>query len=221
MAHVERASPVRALLAPSSDKRGIAGALGASAEGSIGGTLHSTASLLQRLQHRDESALRLLYHTYNRMIYAFAMARLRNNADAEEVAIDTIHEVWRRPASFRGESKFTTWLLGIARHKILSVIGAREPAHEDVNTIEDSLACDEPSAFEVVAHKQREHNIRVCMNQLPDRDKQCLQLRFYEGRSLREVAEIQQCSENAVKTRLFRARRKLKQCPGLWSWRTH
>src|SRR2546422_1029032 len=75
-------------------------------------------ALLRELGAGKESAMRVLYRAYSRTIYAFALTRLRDAADAEEVVVDTMHEVWRHPDRFRGESKFSTWLLGIARQKL-------------------------------------------------------------------------------------------------------
>jgi RNA polymerase sigma-70 factor (ECF subfamily) len=50
------------------------------------------------------------------------------------------------------------------------------------------------------------------MEKLPDEQRDCLHFVFYEGLSLSEIAELQQCPENTVKTRLFHARQKIKHC---------
>jgi RNA polymerase sigma-70 factor (ECF subfamily) len=166
--------------------------------------------LLQRLGKGDEAALRELYSAYSRTIYAFALQRLRDAAEAEEIVVDTMHEVWRHPARFRGESKFSTWLLGIARFKLLSLIRSREPQHEDIVDLEETLESGEEGAFEVLAQKQRHEAVRQCMDKLPAEQRECLHLVFYEGYGLAEVAAVLGCPENTVKTRLFHARRKLK-----------
>ncbi len=169
-------------------------------------------ALLQRLGKGDEAALRELYGAYSRTIYAFALQRLRDAAEAEEVVVDTMHEVWRHPDRFRGESKFSTWLLGIARFKLLSLIRSREPQHEEIGELEETLESGEEGAFEILAQKQRREGVRQCMDKLPDEQRECLHLVFYEGYGLAEVAEVQGCPENTVKTRLFHARQKLKNC---------
>src|SRR5262245_41982504 len=93
-------------------------------------------ALLQRMGKGDEAAVRELYLAYSRTIYAFALRRLRDAAEAEEIVVDTMHEVWRHPGRFRGDSKFSTWLLGIARFKLLSLIRSREPQHEEIAELE-------------------------------------------------------------------------------------
>jgi len=123
--------------------------------------------LLQRLGKRDEAALRELYSAYSRTIYAFALQRLRDAAEAEEIVVDTMHEVWRHPERFRGEAKFSTWLLGIARFKLLSLIRSREPQHEDIVDLEETLESGEEGTFEILAQKQRREAVRQCMDKLP------------------------------------------------------
>jgi len=169
-------------------------------------------ALLRELGAGKESAMRVLYRAYSRTIYAFALTRLRDAADAEEVVVDTMHEVWRHPDRFRGESKFSTWLLGIARHKLLSMMRSREPVHEEIDGLEETLESEDAGAFELLAEKQRREGVRNCMDKLPEEQRECLHLVFYEGYSLGEVAEVQSCPENTVKTRLFHARQKLKNC---------
>lgn len=169
-------------------------------------------ALLRDLASGKEAALKELYRAYSGTIYAFALVRLHSAADAEEVVVDTMHEVWRHPDRFRGESKFSTWLLGIARHKLLSRLRSRDPEHEEIESFEETLESEEAGAFEVLAQKQRREGVRHCMDKLPEEQRECLHLVFYEGYALGEVAEVQGCPENTVKTRLFHARQKLKNC---------
>jgi RNA polymerase sigma-70 factor (ECF subfamily) len=63
-----------------------------------------------------------------------------------------------------------------------------------------------------VAEAQRREGVLHCMDKLSDEHRECVHLVFYEGLALAEVAEVQGCPENTVKTRLFHARQKLKNC---------
>lgn len=158
--------------------------------------------------------MRDLYATFSRRIYAFALNQLRNPDDAEDVVIDTMYEVWRRPRGFKGSSKFSTWLLGVARHKILDVLRARKLDHLDIEGegLADTLASDLPGAFDLLAERQRRESVIACMEKLPSPQRECLHLVFYEGLSLAEIAHIQTCPENTVKTRLFHARLRIRDC---------
>lgn len=165
--------------------------------------------LLKAVGQGNEAAIRELYEQYSRRIYAFTLNRVGDPGLAEEIVIDTMHEVWKRPDRFRGESKFSTWLLGVARYKILSARRSRGPDHDE---LDEELPSDDCSAFDLLAQKQRHEGVQHCMGKLSAEHRECLHLVFYEGMSVREVAEVQDAPENTIKTRLFHARQKIKNC---------
>ena len=170
--------------------------------------------LLGRVERADEAAFRELYRAFSRRLYAYVLRQLGDPAQAEEIVADTLYEVWRRPATFRGDSQFSTWLIGIARNKVLMAFRSRKPdaKHEDIADLAEIVANEDPSAFDILAQRQRHEGVRHCMDKLSDEHRECVHLVFYEGMSLAEVASMQACPENTVKTRLFHARQKLKKC---------
>lgn len=165
--------------------------------------------LLKAVSQGSEAAIRELYTTYSRRIYAFALHRIGDPGLAEEIVVDTMHEVWKRPDRFRGESRFSTWLLGVARYKILTAQRSRGTDHDE---LDEELPSTDAGAFEVLAQKQRREGVQHCMGKLSDEHRECLHLVFFEGMSLKEVAEVQDAPENTIKTRLFHARQKIKNC---------
>ncbi|HEX6708636.1 MAG TPA: sigma-70 family RNA polymerase sigma factor [Albitalea sp.] len=170
--------------------------------------------LLGRIGQADESAFRELYRAFSRRLYAYVLRQLGDPAQAEEIVADTLYEVWRQPAKFRGDSQFSTWLIGIARNKVLMAFRSRKPdsKHEDIADVAEVIASEDASAFEILAQQQRHEGVRSCMDKLSDEHRECVHLVFYEGMALAEVAQVQNCPENTVKTRLFHARQKLKKC---------
>jgi RNA polymerase sigma-70 factor (ECF subfamily) len=170
--------------------------------------------LLGRIAEADESAFKELYRAFSRRLYAYVLRQIDDPSQAEEIVADTLYEVWRAPTRFRGESQFSTWLIGVARNKVLMAFRSRKPdaKHDDLDAVAESVANDDPSAFDLLAQRQREGNVRVCMSKLSSDHRECVHLVFYEGMALAEVAAIQGCPENTVKTRLFHARQKLKNC---------
>ena len=170
--------------------------------------------LLGRIEAADEGAFRELYRAFSRKLYAYVLRQLGDPAQAEEIVADTLYEVWKAPAKFRGESQFSTWLIGIARNKVLMAFRSRKPdaSHDDLDDVAETIAADDASAFDILANQQRREGVRHCMDKLSDEHRECIHLVFYEGMSLAEVAEVQACPENTVKTRLFHARQKLKNC---------
>ena len=170
--------------------------------------------LLGRIEQKDEGAFRELYCAFSRKLYAYVLRQLSDPAQAEEIVADTLYEVWKAPAKFRGDSQFSTWLIGIARNKVLMHWRSRKPDadHDDVADLAEQLPSDAPGAFDIMADQQRSEGVRTCVDKLGSDHRECVHLVFYQGMALAEVARIQQIPEGTVKTRLFHARQKLKQC---------
>jgi RNA polymerase sigma-70 factor, ECF subfamily len=170
-------------------------------------------ALLARIKNGDENAFRTLYTAFSRRIFAFALNQIHDEARAEEVVIDTMHEVWKKPTEFNGTSKLSTWVLGIARFKVLNSFRESKHDHEELNEdIAESIECEGHTPFESLAEQERAAGIRRCMQKLSDDHRESMQLAFFEGLTLAEIAELQSCPENTVKTRLFHARQKIKNC---------
>ena len=170
--------------------------------------------LLAQIERKDERAFRELYKAFSRKVFAYLLNMVGDHGRAEEILVDTMHEVWRNPTRFRGNAQFSTWLIGIARNKALMAFRARRPdeVHADLDDIAETHASDTPDGFAQLAARQRAEGVQHCMGRLSDEHRECMHLVFFEGMSLAEVAEIQNCPEGTVKTRLYHARQKIKGC---------
>jgi RNA polymerase sigma-70 factor, ECF subfamily len=170
-------------------------------------------ALLARMARQDESALRQLHQSFAKRIYAFALNRLHDEQDAETVVVDVLYEVWQHPDKFRGESQFSTWLLGIAKYKVLMMLRARKPQMQSLDDeISDSVPDEGLGVFEVVLNTQYRHHIDGCLETLPEVQRESLFLTFYEGWTVSDIASFQSCPEGTAKTRLFHARKNMKDC---------
>ena len=169
--------------------------------------------LMKLVAARDEVALATLYKRMSRMIYAFSLRRLSDPDAAEEVVVETMYEVWKDAPRFAGRSLVTTWIFGIARHKALDRLRARGTMPlEAIDDEAEAIADTNPSAYELIASRQRAGQVALCIEALPDAQRECVHMAFYEDAPLAEIAVVQECPENTVKTRLFHARRKMKEC---------
>ncbi|UXI68498.1 RNA polymerase sigma factor [Tahibacter amnicola] len=169
--------------------------------------------LLKRVGLGDQDAFATLHRALGRRIFAFAMRHLHSPEAAEEVVADTMFEVWKNPGRFNGTSKLSTWVLGIARYRILNRLRANAHEMESLTPeVEETISCEAESAFERIANEQRETGVRTCMEKLSAKHRECMHLVFYEGLALGEVATLQGCPENTVKTRLFHARKSIQNC---------
>lgn len=173
-------------------------------------TEKEVASLIANIVSGDERSLCKVYHAYSRRVYAYALRSLNDANDAEQVVIDTMYEVWRQAHRFNFTCRFSTWILGIARNKILHVLRARRNDHEDIENFDNVLAAEGGDPYESVVNREHRDSLIYCLGQLPVEQRECLRLSLGEGLSLGEIAKVQGCPENTVKSRLFKARRRVK-----------
>lgn len=161
-------------------------------------------ALLARIAQKDSAAMKELYLLYHRRLARFLM-RLTSRYDlAEEIINDTFWVVWQHAGDFRGASRVSTWILGIAYRRGLKTLRYAGPPPAD-SDVEAETAGDEPA-------QQEELNewLDVALRRLPLEQRMAIELAYHVGHSCEEIAAIMQCPVNTVKTRMFHARRKLK-----------
>ena len=170
-------------------------------------------TLLAGIAKGETKAMEEFYRLFSRTVYAFVLRRLENPVESEEVVVETMYEVWRSAGVFAGRSAPRSWLLGIARHKLIDKQRAwHAQPFEELGEEAENVASEDPSAFDHMAQQQTREQVQNCLDTLPDEQSECMHLMFYEDLSIHEIAQIQDCPENTIKTRLFHARKKLKLC---------
>ena len=174
-----------------------------SADGAV-----SDEVLIGRIAAGDQSAMRTLFARHRIPLYRWLLRIVRDQTAAEDLLIDVFLDVWRQAASFKGRASVSTWLLAIARYKALSARRARVDAQLDeriASTIADPA--DNPEA--ALQEKNRSEVLRDSLANLSPEQGEVIDLVYYHGKSVKEVAEIVGVGEATVKTRMFYARRKL------------
>lgn len=165
-------------------------------------------ALVRRVAGGDKAAIRLLFHRHHARVFRFVARLTRSEAMADEIANEVFLELWRQAGKFEGRSEVSTWLLGIARFKALSVLRKRSGAEldeEQAAAIAD--AGDDP---EMAAMKDSKAAvIRRLIDALPAEHRVVIDLAYYQGRSVMEIGEILSIPVATVKTRMFYARKKL------------
>ena len=168
--------------------------------------------LLHRIVGGDREAFRDLYIAYHRRLARFLTRLTRRYELAEEIINDTMWVVWRRAGKFRGDSRVSTWIIGIAYRRALKSLKSRGQKQLDSAPIEtaDLVAPDE------LGEAEMSEWILQGMQQLPVEQRLALEFAYGHGHSCEEIAQIMDCPVNTVKTRLFHARAKLRVLlPGL------
>lgn len=172
----------------------------------------SDRKLLDRVAAGDREAFRELYIAYHRRLARFLTRLTRRYDVAEEIINDALWVVWRRAGDFRGESRVSTWIMGIAYRRALKTLSSRGQQQFAAMPLESLplVAPDELGASETSEW------ILLGMEQLPTEQRMALEFAYGYGHSCEEIALMMECPVNTVKTRLFHARAKLRTIlPGL------
>lgn len=167
-------------------------------------------NLIRRVGLGDQPALEQLYKQYYGGLYRFILQITRRVDYVEEVINDVMFVVWEKAPDVVPLSKASTWILGIAHNKALqalrrnrSTAGAslHEGDHIDLRP-DKSMSFGELETKEVLF---------ALMRKLSPEQRAVLELVYYHGLHYAEIAQVIDCPENTVKTRVFHARRKLRE----------
>ena len=166
----------------------------------------SDETLIKRIAAGDQLAMRTLFARHRVPLYRIVQRIVPDAALAEDILSD----VWRQASRFEGRSAVTTWLLSIARFKAFSALRRRREAELDCEAV--SAIADPADDPEVVMEKKSTGELlRRSLSSLPPEQGAVIDLVYYHGKTVAEVADIVGANEATVKTRMFYARRKLAE----------
>ena len=181
------------------------------------------AELVRRFHGGDESAFVEIMTRYREKTFAIALSLLRNRADAEEIAQDTFIRAHRGLGRFRGDSSLATWLhrivVNLARNRYWYFFRRRRHAtlsldcalsEDSTATFSDLVADDEPDPARASATAEFADLVSACMEKLDEQHREILTLRNILHRSYDEIAQTLGINVGTVKSRIARAREKLR-----------
>ncbi len=161
-------------------------------------------SLLQRTSKGDREAFSSLYKATHQRIYVYLHRMVQGSNCIEDILAETYIQVWKSSNSFQGKSKVLTWMIGISRNLALKEIG-KTKYHDDIQNHPEikagSIDPDEGCSKEILS---------MALGSLSIRHREILDLAFYQDLPYREIAHILDIPENTVKSRVFYAKRALR-----------
>ena len=186
---------------PFRDKRGISRV--------VNTNLPDHIEILRRAQQGDVAAFGQLAELHAEPLWYCARALCHDDHDAEDLAQETLVEAWRSLRRFDGRCRFSTWLYGILRHRFLK--SRRKP-----RPLAGAEAADEQLSREVLpvaaaAQAEDARLVQVALAALPDEHRAVLELRFFAGAALEEIAAVLGCPLGTVKSRLHHGLEKLRR----------
>ncbi len=157
------------------------------------------------------NAFSVLVEKYQNLVYTVVYRVVKNKEIAEEVAQDTFVKAFRSLQKYRGEAKFSTWLYTIAYRKSLDAIKSNKRIMsseliEEINEGEIEVVTDALNYLQV---KERKQIIADSILKLPEEEAAIVTLYYFDEKSIKEIVEIIGLSQDNVKIKLYRSRKKL------------
>jgi RNA polymerase sigma-70 factor, ECF subfamily len=168
----------------------------------------SETQLIWSIAQGDKRAMHVLFARHRLPLYRFALRLVADKEAAEDVVSDVFLEVRRHAGRFEGRCRVSTWLLAITRNVALSTM--RRRPMEKLDGVEAEAIPDHADDPETaIQNKQQSAILAHCLTQLSPVHREVIDLVYYHGRSIEEVAAIIRVPPSTVKTRMFYARNRI------------
>lgn len=165
---------------------------------------------LQQVASGDRLAMKALYLDHAKAVQRFVQGRLHDHFEAADIVHETMMTVWRSASRFEGRSSLRSWILTIARNKLVDHI--RKRSRVSMSEPDETIPDSDPNPEAVLAATQDAKAVRACVEKLPDRQKSVLHLAFFEDLSYPEISAVEGIPEGTVKTRIFHAKKLMMRC---------
>jgi RNA polymerase sigma factor (sigma-70 family) len=173
-------------------------------------------ALLRRIAAQDRKAFETLYGLYYRRLFGYLLKLTRRADMVEEVLNDVMLVIWKKAGTFDGRSRPSTWIFGIAYHKALKALAHRGAASrgalpESWNEQDRPEPVEEEEPENLAVRRELATTLGRALHALSAEQRAVVELTYYYGHSYQEISEIVHCPVNTVKTRMFHARRRLRE----------
>ncbi len=175
--------------------------------------------LIAQLKDGDEAAFKTIVELWQDMVHNTVLGIVQNETEAEDITQEVFIKVFESIGSFKGESKFSTWLYRIATTKALDFLRSkkRKKRFGFIKSLFGSEHSDEPQLTDFyhpgiqLENKERSAVLFRAIGRLPENQKVAFTLHKLEGLSYQEVSEVLKTTVSAVESLMSRARVNLKK----------
>ncbi len=172
----------------------------------------SDSDYIEKIRKGETKCFSFLLERYSVPVFSLIVKIVGSREDAEELTQDVFVKAFRSLSSFRGESKFSTWIYRIAYNMAIS---ATRKKKKEFTAIDETMMLNVPDESEEILSEKITSEEQIsylerALEQLPPKDKGLILLYYKESKSMEEVAAITGLTVTNVKTRIFRVRKKLQ-----------
>ncbi len=172
----------------------------------------SDEALVALVARSDEGALAELYDRVGRVAYGLAFRVLRDDRLAEDAVQEAFLGVWRTAAGFRAErAKASTWILTLVHRRAVDLVRREERRRADPLDDETRDAATSESAEDAAWLGFERERVQGALRQLPDAQREAIELAYYGGYSQSELAERLGMPLGTIKSRMFAGLARLRE----------
>ena len=172
----------------------------------------SDEALVALVARADEDALAELYDRVSRIAYGLALRVLRDERHAEDAVQEAFLQVWRSAASFRADrAKASTWILTLVHRRAVDLVRREERRQADPLTDDSALGAAPEDTEEAAWLRFERERVQVALKQLPDVQREALELAYYGGFSQSELADRLGVPLGTIKSRMFAGLARLRE----------
>lgn len=150
-----------------------------------------------------------LYQAYQYRVFRFLIKTVTDTEMAQEISNDVFIEIWKSAKSFKGISKPSTWIFGIAHNWAMKTLGRQKGRTETLDEAWELVDPHQNPEKEFVQATRKE-KLQGALQRLNPEHREVMELTYFQGLSYQEISEIVQCPVNTVKTRMFYAKKQLR-----------
>lgn len=180
-------------------------------------TREQEATIIKQVLEGDVNAFEGLVKEYEKNVYNLALRMTGDPEDAADMAQDAFIKAYSSLSSFRGDSKFSVWLFRIVSNLCLDFLRSRKRRptvslsveNDEGEDMEFEIADESQSPETLLEQKLTREAVRRGLDSLPPEQRQILLLREIQGLSYEEIAQVLELESGTVKSRIFRARKRL------------
>ncbi len=172
----------------------------------------TAAALSAGFAARDPESIRAVYQRYSRLVYTVTYQVLGDAGLAEDATQQSFLQAWRAADTFNTDRELGPWLCMIARRVAIDVYRRerRHRGHQQLDPADPALVTHPPSADQLADVWE----VRQALDRLPDADRELIRLQHYRGLTQIEVAQHLEIPVGTVKSRTYRAHRRLAKLLG-------
>jgi RNA polymerase sigma-70 factor (ECF subfamily) len=167
--------------------------------------------LVQQINEtKNDLLFGVLYDRYSNIVYNKCYGFTKTKAEAKDLAQDVFVKLYQKSSTFQGKSKFSTWMYSLTYNmcvdyvnkKVIKTVSSNDMELEDLNTLQEET--EDYSLFQM-----RENLLKLALEVIAPEDKMILLLKYQDDFSIKDIMDILEINESAVKMRLKRAKARI------------